>query len=157
MTKWILSIHNYVMTCLVSVVLSRLFLSISHVSLQVGYLAKKRRTTLQARGQEQSKSATGKSKKMLKTVTKRIVILSVAFCLCNAPLSIYNIIVLTPSLMKQLDSTQKMILLELRLPFHILLYLNNGINFLLYCFIGSGFRKDLVGIFRPSSRTSTTR
>ena len=118
---------------------------------RVAYLANKRRKTLQARGVK----ANGKSKadKMLKTVTVRIVVLSITYCLCTAPLSILNILLMTSSFSDVIADEHVQ---YLRIPFHMLMYLNNGCNFYLYCFIGSGFRKDLVGIFRPSSWSSSS-
>ncbi|XP_045196298.1 galanin receptor type 2-like [Mercenaria mercenaria] len=114
-------------------------------------LAQKRSASLHARGQNQTSA---KSKKMLKTVTRRIVILTIAYIVCNSPLSVLNVI---------LSSSKADYIVEAehvqfyRIPFHVLMFVNNGVNFLLYCLIGSGFRKDFMSILRPSSRTSTTR
>lgn len=114
-------------------------------------LAQKRSASLHA--QRQNKPS-GKSKKMLKTVTRRIVILTVTFMVCNAPLSIVNVMLSSP---KADDIINAEHVQYYRIPFHMLMYANNGVNFILYCLIGSGFRKDFMGIIRPSSRTSTTR
>lgn len=114
-------------------------------------LAKKRSSSLHARGQNQTGA---KSKKMLKTVTRRIVILCLTYFLCNSPLAVFNVIVSSPKANYIIAAKDVQ---YYRVAFHILMYLNNGVNFLLYCMIGSGFRKDFMGILRPSSRTSTTR
>ena len=117
-------------------------------------LASAKRNTLQARGGQTTPAHNGRSQKMCRTVTRRIVILSLTYCLCNAPLSIYNLILTS-------DTAGDVVYADhvdiYRIAFHILVYLNNGVNFLLYCMIGSGFRKDFVGMFRSGSRTSTTR
>ena len=119
---------------------------------RVAYLANKRRKTLQARGVK----ANGKSKadRMLKTVTLRIIGLSLTYCLCTGPLSILNILLVTPTFSEMIADEHVQ---YLRIPFHLMMYLNNGCNFYLYCFIGSGFRKDLVGIFRPTSWSSSSK
>lgn len=147
-----LHIWFYVDLCIFFIVpfLVMLICNISILA-KVVCLAKKRRSSLHARGQNQTG---GKSKKMLKTVTRRVVILCVTYFVCNSPLAVLNVIVSSPQADFILDADDVQ---YYRLAFHILMYLNNGVNFLLYCMIGSGFRKDFIGIFRPSSRTSTTR
>lgn len=117
-------------------------------------LAKKRQSNLQAGGKTQNTSVGGKTKKMLKTVTRRVIILSIAYCICNAPISIFNVILISDHATDILPEGNVQ---TYRIIFHVLMFLNNGINFLLYCMIGSGFRKDFVGIFKSGSRTSTTR
>ncbi|XP_052248385.1 thyrotropin-releasing hormone receptor-like [Dreissena polymorpha] len=76
---------------------------------------------------------------MLKTVTLRVIILSLTYCLCIAPGQIYWVVNNT------LDSSFSVVLYDV---FNILMYLNNGVNFILYCMLGSGFRKDLVEMFK---------
>lgn len=120
---------------------------------KVGCIATKRRSSLQERTLKTTKPSS-KSKKMLKTVTRRIVILCITYLICNCPLVVLNVI-LTSDNARYIISEENV--QYFRLTFHVLMYVNNGVNFLLYCMIGSGFRKDFIGIFRPSSRTSTTR
>ena len=98
-----------------------------------------------ARKNHQNGNSAAKSKKMLKTVTKRILILSLTFCVCNAPISILNTMMVTGALQRATSQDRAD---YYRLPFHFLMYLNNAVNFLLYCVIGSSFRQDLIGIFR---------
>ena len=118
---------------------------------KVVVLANKRKKSLHAQGQKPRGKT--KAERMLKTVTVRIVILSVTYCLCTGPISILNILIISPRFNTLLDGEHVQ---YLRIPFHLLMYLNNGINFFLYCFIGSGFRKDLVGIFRSGSWSSSS-
>ncbi|XP_052820564.1 growth hormone secretagogue receptor type 1-like [Mya arenaria] len=130
-----------------------LFCNIS-IMAKVVCLANARRNTLQARGGQTTAPRGGRSQKMLKTVTRRIIVLSVTYCVCNAPLAIYNLILISDGADDILNSEH---IAGYRIVFHILMFLNNGVNFLLYCMIGSGFRKDFVGMFKSGSRTSTTR
>lgn len=123
----------------------------SAILARVIYLARKRKKTLQARGVKSNKSS--KAERMLKTVTVRIILLSVTYCVCTGPISVLNSLLMSPSFSRMIADGSVQ---YLRIPFHLLMYLNNGINFFLYCFIGSGFRKDLVGIFRPSSWSSSS-
>ena len=124
----------------------------SGIMLKVVLLANKRKKALQARGQKPN--GTTKAEKMLKTVTVRIIMLSVTYCVCTGPISILNTLIVSESFKSMMAAEDVQ---YLRVPFHLLMYLNNGINFFLYCFIGSGFRKDLVGIFRPTSWSSSSR
>ena len=119
---------------------------------KVVFLANKRKKSLHAQGQK-SRGKPSKAERMLKTVTVRIVVLSVTYCLCTGPISVLNTLLISPSFTEVVDGEHVQ---YLRIPFHLLMYLNNGINFFLYCFIGSGFRKDLIGIFRPGSWRSTS-
>ena len=113
-------------------------------------LANKRRAQLQGGGKPKAAPPTSKSQKMLKTVTRRVVILSITYCVCNAPISIFNAILISGNA----DDVIPVNHVEIyRTVFHLLMYLNNGVNFFLYCMIGSGFRKDFMNIFRPGSNS----
>ncbi|XP_052286339.1 thyrotropin-releasing hormone receptor-like isoform X2 [Dreissena polymorpha] len=107
------------------------------ILLKVICVKRMRRNTLQERGGQQNSSR----QNILKTVTCRIIILSTAFLICNAPLLLFN----------ALDSYESNVSVDdanvYSTVFHICMFLNNGVNFLLYCLIGSGFRKDFIGIF----------
>lgn len=116
-------------------------------------LAKKRRCSLQAGVRTQTAPSSSKTKKMLRTVTRRVVLLSITFCICNAPISVLNVILISSQATNILPEEH---VETYRVIFNILMFLNNGVNFLLYCMIGSGFRKDFVSIFKSGSRTSTT-
>ncbi|KAL4232957.1 hypothetical protein ACF0H5_007645 [Mactra antiquata] len=128
-----------------------MIISNSLILTKVVCLANRRNSSLHARGQNRPM---GKNQKMLKTVTRRIVILSLVYISCNLPLGVLNVILMSPNADEIINPEYVQ---TFRINFHILMYLNNGVNFLLYCMIGSGFRKDFIGIFRSSSRTSTTR
>ncbi|XP_052286337.1 neuropeptide SIFamide receptor-like isoform X2 [Dreissena polymorpha] len=122
------------------------------ILLKVICLARMRRNTLQERGGQTKSTRVCKSQKMLKTVTRRIIILSTTYFLCNAPLCIFNIL-----LMNSKKNTVSMDHASIyRNVFHICMFFNNGVNFMLYCLIGSGFRKDLIGIFKSGSRSSSS-
>ncbi|XP_052809427.1 delta-type opioid receptor-like isoform X2 [Mya arenaria] len=77
--------------------------------------------------------------RMLKTITRRVILLCVTYMTCNAPLMILNAIGSSTNY-DQLSP----LFHNLNFMFHILLYLNNSINFLLYCLIGSSFRNDCL-------------
>ena len=89
-------------------------------------------------------------RRMLKNMSVRIVGLSVAFCLGVGPIHLYGY--KETLQFEQLGTdvnfnTMKRHSGSLYIPFVILMYLNNGINFYLYCLIGSGFRNDLLKLF----------
>lgn len=120
---------------------------------KVVLLANRRRCNLQGDGKSKTATLSKKNKKMLKTVTRRVVILSLTYCICNAPISILNAVLISNNAD---DIIQEADVQSYRIVFNLLMYLNNGVNFLLYCIIGSGFRRDFMGIFKSGSRSSSS-
>ena len=92
---------------------------------------------------------TDSDRRMLKNMSVRIVVLSVAFCLGVGPIHLYGYkeTLQFEQLDSDFNSTMKKYSGPLYIPFVILMYLNNGINLYLYCLIGSGFRNDLLKLF----------
>ena len=90
-----------------------------------------------------------KRQKRLNTVSRRIIILSTTYLICNAPLCIFIV------LKKKNNIVSIKHELVYTTVFSICMFLNNGVNFLLYCLIGSGFRKYFIGLFKSENRSST--
>ena len=89
-----------------------------------------------------------RSDKTLSAVTTRIVAMNLAFCCCNAPIVILDLIQYTS------DSQVHIQHYILRHIFQLLMYINNSINFVLYSTFGTSFRQDLVDLLFPSRRRS---
>ena len=100
---------------------------------------------------------------VLNAIPFRVILLSVVFCLGVGPIHFYG---------NDKEALQFTLPIEAQIEGHgndhdhtdsvytivvILLYLNNAINFLLYCVTGSDFRRDIVKLFRqnPNSSLST--
>ncbi|KAH3797838.1 hypothetical protein DPMN_151426 [Dreissena polymorpha] len=100
----------------------------------------KSRKAVQASGGQTTGNEGGR--RMLRTVTWRIIGLCLTFCVCIGPYQIHNMFLWTGT------STSTSVLWSFIRSdiFHIIMFLNNGVNFILYCMIGSGFRKDLMAI-----------
>ena len=92
---------------------------------------------------------TDSDRRMLKNMSVRIVVLSVAFCIGVGPIHLYGYkeTLQFEQLDSDINSRTKKYSGSLYIPFVILMYLNNGINLYLYCLIGSGFRNDLLKLF----------
>ena len=96
-------------------------------------------------------------KRMLKTVTIRIIVLSLAFCVGVGPIHLYRYeaTLQVVQIAKTDDGERRNNdMFPLYIAFTVLMYLNNAINFFLYCVIGAGFRKDLMKLFRKGIRGS---
>ena len=78
----------------------------------------------------------GRNTQLIGPITVRIIALSVVHCISSAPLTILVI--------DRARASQRGDYYLLRDVFNVLFYINNGINFVLYCVLGSGFRKDLL-------------
>ena len=87
---------------------------------------------------------------ILRAIPYWAVLLSIAFCIGVGPIHIHGYketlqFKLPPE--AEMDGRENHGVDLVYLTFVILMYLNNAINFLLYCTIGSDFRKDIVKLF----------
>ena len=87
------------------------------------------------------------NKHMIKTVTWRIIILSLTFCFFIAPGAIYMTLRVTSVVSWYLVVGDTTI---------IIMFLNNGVNFFLYYMIGSEFRRDLILICKFRSQRGSS-
>ena len=90
-------------------------------------------------------------KGIMRSIPYRAVLLSIAFCIGVGPIHIYGYketLQFKLPLEAEMDGRDNHNDDSVYLTFVILMYLNNAINFLLYCAIGSGFRKDIVKLFK---------
>ena len=96
---------------------------------------------------------------ILKSMLFRAVLLSLAFCISVGPIHIYGYketLQFKLPIEAEMDGRRNVGVDSIYMTFVILMYLNNAINFLFYCAIGSGFRKDIVKIFTRNAKTSST-
>ena len=87
---------------------------------------------------------------ILRAIPYWAVLLSIAFCTGVGPIHIYGFKETLQSKLPpeaEMDGRENHGVDLVYLTFVILMYLNNAINFLLYCTIGSDFRKDIVKLF----------
>ena len=102
---------------------------------------------------------TTKDSGVLKSIPFRAVLLSIAFCIGVGPIHIYGYketLQFKLPIEAEVDGRRIDGVDSVYMTFVILLYLNNAINFLLYCAIGSGFRKDIVKIFTRNTNNTKT-
>ena len=93
---------------------------------------------------------TTKDNEVLKAIPFRVILLSIAFCIGVGPIHIYGYketLQFKLPIEAEMDGRRNDGVDSVYMTFDILMYLNNAINFLLYCAIASGFRKDIAKIF----------
>lgn len=128
--------------CNVCILVKTVVLALTHYK----YLAGKQLGTMKDRG-------------ILKSIPFRAVLLSIAFCIGVGPIHIYGYketLQFKQPIEAEMDGRKSNGVDSVYMTFVILMYLNNAINFLLYCAIGSGFRKDIVKIFTCKTKTSSS-
>ena len=96
---------------------------------------------------------------ILRSIPYRAVLLSIAFCVGVGPIHIYGYketLQFKLPIEVEMSGQRNDGVDSVYITFVILMYLNNAINFLLYCAVGSGFRKDIVKIFRQKTKSPST-
>ena len=131
--------------------LSIILISKGFILLKVIFLARMRRNTLQDCRWQSTASQVGQRQKRLKTVSRRVIILSTTYLICNAPLCNFNVI-----LMKENNISMEIENLY-KTMYHIFMFLSNNDNFMLYCLIRSGFKKVFIKPFKRGSRFWTSK
>ena len=96
----------------------------------------------------------GNSVKMT-SMTAILITISFSFLITTAPISIF--LIATGAQWKSVASISQLGKRTVWAVFNLLTYVNNTINFLLYCVSGSRFRKELITIFRRKRTIAPTK
>lgn len=141
----------YYLEGLVHFILPFVIIIVSNISITIKVLGVANSQRRWYQGLRERLRRTAQGKKLLTTVTLRTIVLSVAFCFGVGPIHLCGYKETLQD--KKIINNVTHIGGKMDKPppeyicFVILMYVNNAVNFLLYCLIGSSFRRDLRKLF----------